>query len=321
MVKPINVHDPRYLSEVVPPGIKALGAALRAEFHRPPIAFGDKGNEKHDFGYHRSANWILHSPDSRRGANDGSVNGALNQGGDPNWICAFDFTPADENKPENKVLMKAITQRVLDAAKARDPRLADVAQFAGTIDGDHVITFRGFDGAPLDPFDRTHLTHVHGSIFRSRAANDHTGIFEVMIGEDMGLTAAQNNALAEVWATLVSIRDGKSVTGVPSHPAGPSWLVTQVNALAAATAQSAQREQDMLTALSELAKNSPSVNTADIVAAINARTTDVTALVSQQSARILELEQELAQLHKAAEANPAAPGSNLPESVAVAVEE
>ncbi len=75
-------------------------------------------------------------------------------------------------------------QRVYDAAKARDPRLAGLREFAGTIDGVNVITFNCADGSLKSPFDRSHLDHTHGSFWRSRAGNDHTGILQVLLGKD-----------------------------------------------------------------------------------------------------------------------------------------
>jgi hypothetical protein len=297
--KRINTRDVRYLSEVVPPSINALGRALRETFHCPADSFGAKGNEFHNYGYHRSTNWIRNSPDSRDRGQDYSIQGGLNQAADGNWIGAFDFTPGSWGSPRNRQLMSEITNRVYTAAKARDPRLANLYEFAGTLDGKHVITFKCADGSLKNPFDSTHLDHVHGSLWRSRAANDHTGILEVMIGvEDVPLSREQGNALAEAWAMIASLRDGVPVGPVDTHPGGPNWLVVKVNALMTATAQSAQREQDMLAALRALAQQAPDADTDVILARIDARTADVTGLIGQQSARIVELEQELELLRK-----------------------
>lgn len=189
---PLNATDRYYRAETTAPSINRLGAGLRNAYERPADAFGAKGNLVHTSGYHRSRAWILHSPDSRSGARDYSVLQALDQGGSDDDVSAFDFTPAAWGSADNRAKMRVITSRVYAAAKARDPRLANLREFAGTLNGTSVVTFNCADGTLRDPFDSSHLDHGHGSLWRSRAAADHTGILHVMLGAPAGLVAGED---------------------------------------------------------------------------------------------------------------------------------
>jgi hypothetical protein len=185
---PLDPTDPYYLTEVTPASIDVLGRALCTAYSRPSGAFGAKGNTVHLGGYHRSRRWILHSSDSAYGSADYSVRQTLDKSGDEDWISAFDFVPGSWGTPGNRALMRELTGRVYDAAKNRDSRLSSLREFAGTLNGTSVVTFNCADGSLKSPFDSSHLDHVHGSLWRSRAANDHSGILAVMLGEDMALT-------------------------------------------------------------------------------------------------------------------------------------
>ncbi len=183
MATPISTTDRFYRAEVVPSSIDRLGVQLCQAYGRPAAAFGDKGNQVHDSGYHRSRAWVLHSPDSRYGVRDYSVLQPLDRGGDENWVAAFDFTPGDWGTARNRALMAQMTGRVYAAAKAHDPRLSTLREFAGTLDGRTVVTFNCADGSLKTPFDPTHLDHGHGSAWRSRAADDHSGVLAVILGQ------------------------------------------------------------------------------------------------------------------------------------------
>lgn len=298
----ISAADRYYVAETVPSTIRDIGRALCTAFGRPPDAAGDKGNLVHDSGYHRSERWLRNSPDSRRRDQDASLRGDLNRSADPNAVSAFDFTPGSTER------MILITRRVHAAAKRRDPRVANLAEFAGTLDGRTVVTFRCSDGGLLAPFDKSHLWHVHGSIYRARSTSNHTGIIAVMLGDeedDMSLTAAQNNALAEAWATVASLRDGGPVAKVDTNPGGPNWLVEQIRHLAAAAAADATRDAAMATtvtqlaaAVNQLAGGDPTgapIDTVRILAAIR----EATEQTRQMMLRIDELEAELEQRRQA----------------------
>lgn len=179
---PLNENDPRYRAEVTPQAIRNMEVPLCSAYGVGLDAFGAKGNTTHLSGFHRSHNWLISSPDSRYGFNDYSIQGSRNQGGNWDWVSAFDFTPGAWGSVDNRNKMITITKRVRAAARANDHRLADLYEFAGTEDGHTVVTFYGQGGGSKTPFDSSHLDHVHGSFWRDGAANDHSGLLAVMLG-------------------------------------------------------------------------------------------------------------------------------------------
>lgn len=188
---PLSTRDPYYKAEVVPESIDDMAAPLCSAYGVGAGAFGAKGNLVHTSGYHRSRDWVLNSKDSKYKSRDYSVQRELDKQGDPDWISAFDFTPGDWGTAENRRRMIEITKRMRAAARRNDPRLADLFEFAGTEDGKTVITFYCQGGEAKAPFDLSHLDHIHGSFYRGRAANNHRGVIEVMLGledNDMGDT-------------------------------------------------------------------------------------------------------------------------------------
>lgn len=187
----LSPTDPYYRAEAVPQSIEDMAAPLCRAYGVPADAFGDKGNVYHDYGYHRSRAWIFNSPDSRYGYSDYSVQTSRDRAGDQNWISAFDFTPGAWGTQDNRQKMITLTKRMRAAARAYDPRLADLREIAGTEDGRTVVTFKAQGGADLSPFDSSHLDHLHGSFWRDSAANNHQGIVDVLLGtggdeDDMG---------------------------------------------------------------------------------------------------------------------------------------
>jgi len=181
---PINMNDPRIKAEWVPPTITAVGTALRQRYGTGADSIGTQGNNVHNSGYHRSENWIRNSPDSRDHDQDYSIQGELNRSQNRDAVCALDFTPGSWGTQENRRRMIELTTRVRTAALAHDPRLSDVFEFAGTLNGTNVVTFRCSDGASRSPFDSSHLDHMHASFFRSRALNNHDGFIDVLLGDD-----------------------------------------------------------------------------------------------------------------------------------------
>lgn len=212
---PISMSDPFVRAEVVPPAISAMRAPLCTHYNVPNTNFGDRGNEYHSSGYHRSRRWVLLSPDSRYGTRDYSVQNSLDHSGDENWISAFDFTPAVWGTARNRATMVEITNRVLDAARRNDSRLSSLREFAGTIDGRTVITFSCQGGGPRTPFDSTHLDHVHGSFWRGRADDNHQGILDVMLG-----TTSEDDDMGASFGPITIERDGTTSLCIPPVQAG-----------------------------------------------------------------------------------------------------
>lgn len=270
----INMNDPRILAEWDPPTIKAVGAALRGAYGTSADAVGIRGNNVHNSGYHRSENWIRNSPDSRDHDADYSLQGSLNVSADRNAVCALDFTPGSWGTSENRRRMIELTTRMRNAALAHDPRLSNVFEFAGTLNGSSVVTFRCSDGAARSPFDSSHLDHCHISFYRARALNNHDGVTAVLLGgtdldttehgwldEDRrwsatGMRAAV--ALAKMTPTWKEFSDNPA-----SEVQYANGLYTMLTAM-----------QSQLTALSAavtaLSTGGTSIDTAAVISAINA---------------------------------------------------
>jgi hypothetical protein len=223
---PISASDPRYQSEKQPPQIMDLQAPLCATYARPSSSFGCKGNLVHDYGGHRSFNWIVGSPDSRYRWSDATIQGTLNNTGlDRDDCCAMDFTPGVWGTSSNRARMVAITQRVYEAARARDPRLSSVWRFAGTLNGTSVITFNCADGSLRTPFDSSHLDHIHIDFWRSRARWNHSGLLELLT-----LGADDMAQLDDVHYTLTHI---DAVGSTVAHHVAMGMALAGVNELRA----------------------------------------------------------------------------------------
>jgi hypothetical protein len=236
---PLSPSDPYYVAEITPASIAAMEHPLCSAYGVGLDAFGAKGNTVHTSGYHRSRQWILNSPDSDYGSSDYSVRDSRDKTGDQRWVSAFDFTPGSWGTADNRNKMVAITKRVRAAARARDPRLADLREFAGTEDGRNVVTFYCADGSAKSPFDSSHLDHCHGSFWRSRANNDHSGIVAVMLGVPTGaLMALSDQQQQDLWEWLALLVDpGTPPAGRPGDrfhfPPTLMQIKTKVDQLAA----------------------------------------------------------------------------------------
>lgn len=241
----VSASDPAYRAEVTPPAIGALGVRLCSAWGVGATAFGSRGNLQHTNGYHRSRRYnLVHAPGNY------SIQLAADRGGDENWVSAFDFTPDVWGTAANRSKMTIITKRMRAAARARDPRIRTLREFAGTEDGHNVVTIDMQTGGDRTPFDSSHLDHGHGSILRMYAADDHTGIFEVMAGIPAGGESEMDVndpipgvpgltlgvLLRDLWTNAV-VQRGLTLdaSGVPQrHPADrwtqPHLLTAQVTA-------------------------------------------------------------------------------------------
>jgi hypothetical protein len=229
----VSASDPAYLAEVTPSSFAALGKLLCRGWRVGPDAFGARGNLKHTKGYHRSRRYnMAHTP------GDYSVQLAADRAGDEDWVSAFDFTPGAWGTAANRAEMVKITKRMRAAARARDPRVRALREFAGTENGTTVVTIDMQTGGDRSPFDSSHLDHGHGSIFRAYAAQDHTGIYEVMAGIPAGGTADMdvNDAipgvpgltlgtlLRDVWTHAVVERGlTLDANGIPQRHPSDRW--------------------------------------------------------------------------------------------------
>lgn len=223
----LDVTNTWYRAEVVPQTQKDLVRKLAAFHGVGADSMGTRGNTSHTSGYHRSRNWVLKV--SARKASDYSVQLAVDKQGDPNWTCAVDGTPGSWGTPENRRRMIVATGNLINAAKAHDPRLAAVREIAGTLDGKHVVTWDCSRNAFKDPFDSSHLDHYHVSLYRGMAANDHTGIFEVIAGIGSSATGA-NNQEADKMLDLIQWTGSAAVfitDGITARLLTPNGLTSE----------------------------------------------------------------------------------------------
>lgn len=161
--------------EYQPPSLAALCEQLRQHFGVDAAALGSKGDNSHLYGYHRSRAWILSSAFSAYGDGDYSVQAAADQQGDPNWLCAVDFTPGDADT------MISVCQRLDAAAKAgKTPQLRE---WYGNVDGDQVVDGWDLLADRAASSDSSHLWHLHMSFLRGRANDDHGNLFRILTGQ------------------------------------------------------------------------------------------------------------------------------------------
>lgn len=253
---PINTAFPAYRAEVVPRPIRDLGERLCADLGLPDDAFGAKGGTTHYAGPHRSPRWLRTSPQSRNGADDWSLRGALNTPRDDNEVSAFDLTPGSWGTAENRRRMVAMTSNMLAAARRHDPRLLPMRRFAGTLDGRTVVTFECQGGALIDPYDSSHLDHGHGEVWRSRTHMSLLGVAEIITGGDM--SAQAENILVALAAGLDNYvaADGRTVAMVPTVETKRNieFRATVLAKLAADETRD-KATQAMLVALTEMIKS------------------------------------------------------------------
>lgn len=162
-----------YRDETIPVELAYLARNIRSHFGLDKYAIGTRGNNVHLSGYHRSRNWVLKSKfATRRGysVTDSPLNA---KGGNGNWICAIDISVPD------RILLPMCKR--LDAA-VRAGKLEKVAEWYGNKDGDKRVD--GYDNIDNEvaSSDASHLWHLHISLIRSRANENHADLFAVLSG-------------------------------------------------------------------------------------------------------------------------------------------
>lgn len=196
---PISATDPRYIAEYIPARLQEFIDEARRRFALPASHVGSKGDLNHSYGYHRSRNWIVNSPDSRFRLDDYSIRSTADRAGDGNWLAAVDISIATD-------LLKTVCQRLKAAADAGDQRLAGWREFLGTLDG---VNTYGWDivGRYKKTPDRSHLWHLHLSRQRQYCNTPMLGILDVMLGDDM-LTTEQQQQLTNIHSWLFQLCKG-----------------------------------------------------------------------------------------------------------------
>lgn len=202
--------EPWWRREVITAELAWLGDELCRRTNRPRSAWGDKGNEAHLNGGHRSQEWILNSDwcnNSSYTVQSGLSAEQLRH------IGAGDFTPETWGSATNRALMVTHTGNLFAAARAG--RLTGLRQIFGTLDGRRPIGLNVLSNSTTVP-DDSHLDHLHFTFDRRylRDAALMARIADIVTGDDM--TPEQQASLENVnYATFALISD------LPSYPAFP----------------------------------------------------------------------------------------------------
>ncbi|MEO6703166.1 MAG: peptidoglycan-binding domain-containing protein [Jatrophihabitantaceae bacterium] len=140
------------MNEYAPSAIRGLYDLVKARIPAAELS-GIVGDSAHTYGYHRCRNVVPGGDYSRQHA--------LDQQGDGWAASALDVTlPPDQ--------MRAVTARLISAAKVGDPRLRALREFCGTTDGTRTHSFDLSNRREaLGEWDASHLWHVHLSIYRA----------------------------------------------------------------------------------------------------------------------------------------------------------
>lgn len=161
-----------YQREIVPANLAKLRDDLIAVFKLTPDSVGIRGNPATHFrGYHRSRNFVLNSPScTDRGY---SVTAAVNTGGNPDWVSAIDITLPTP-------LLLTVCQRLNEAVLAG--KIEKVVEWFGNLNGDTRVD--GYDNIAntAATSDSSHLWHLHISLARSLADDDHSDVFRILTG-------------------------------------------------------------------------------------------------------------------------------------------
>jgi hypothetical protein len=147
--------EPWWSREVVTAELSWLGSELRRLTGRPREAWGDKGNNRHLSGGHRSQEWILNSDYCTNRSYTVQTGLSSDQ---LRHIGACDWTPGDWGTTANRELMVRQTKNLWDAAKAG--KLTGLRQIFGTLDGRNATGLNVVSGSTTVP-DSSHLDHWH----------------------------------------------------------------------------------------------------------------------------------------------------------------
>jgi hypothetical protein len=152
-----------------------LGDELCRRTKRPRGAFGNKGDNAHLRGSHRSQEWILKSRYCT--SRSYTVQSGLTAT-QARHIAGVDFTPGSDSQ------MIAQCKRIYAAMRAG--RLEEVREFYGNVDGNKVVD--GWDNVRnrAATSDSSHLWHWHLTIDRRHCANKPLmeRILAIVLGED-----------------------------------------------------------------------------------------------------------------------------------------
>lgn len=179
------------IGETVPESLSALRNWVLDAFDLSGNAVGIIGDEAHLSGYHRSRDWILTDPRSENKRLDYSVTHMFDQMGPGSAVAAMDIS-LDRKR------MIEVTGRLMRAMRDQDPRVSNLREFYGTLDGDNVTGWDARYGRTVSS-DDSHLWHIHLSFWRGRAGNDHSGVLAVLTGEEIDMDEVQDLRLKLIF--------------------------------------------------------------------------------------------------------------------------
>jgi len=214
------------MTAYAPAAIQQLFAAIQARIQVAQFG-GIVGDQQHSFGYHLARNDLP--------ATDYSVQLPADHLGDGAAASALDVTLG-----LGSPLMITCTSRLLNAARAGDPRLRALRSFCGTTDGQntHPYDLSNHQDGPLNSWDKSHLWHIHLSIYREFSNNwaALAPIADVFCGvQPAAPTSVITSAVEEEMYTLYQIPNyAPNANRVYAVRAGsvPIWLsIDDLNAL------------------------------------------------------------------------------------------
>jgi hypothetical protein len=171
---------------------------------------------------HRARGGFHISREDQPGSNY-SVQGASNRKGRSDYASALDM-----NMP--RLQMQAVTKRVLDAARKRDPRLVKyVHAFNGTVDGRKAIRIEMKGGhTRVVSASEDHTWHTHLEIYRE-FANDKRAmqsILSVVTGKPLPKKKPVKKVAGVVAGVVAVIIGGGISQGKPVTPPAPKPSVS-----------------------------------------------------------------------------------------------
>lgn len=209
------------------------------------------------------------------------------------------------------VSLRSLTLGFVDACQRGDPRTADVREVIFTPDGS---TVRRFDRLGIRTTgDSSHLFHTHISFFRDsegrRARPDNVlGLLQELIeGNDMGGYGYPDPGMpiAEAYRMDALMAGSETVRGGP-YAGEPMWLVGAVKRLETAAAADATRDAAAKVAIDALAQAlaaaGGSVDSAAIIARMDAIAAAESQTVASLRAEVAALRHQLAERDRAAAA-------------------
>lgn len=228
--------------EIVTDELKQFEGWIRAHFGLPADAIGDKGNNVHLSGSHRSQEWILDSQHCTNRTYTVQSNLTAEQ---KRHIAGVDVTPTRQQLLE-------MCQRLDEATRAG--RLEEVVYWYGNKDGDQRVD--GYDNIrnAVATSDSSHLWHLHLSLDRRvlRDLNALRRVYAVLTGEGDDMTPEQDAALGRIDTRLAAIFYGMDANtfidppmqGEPNQLKGQiAEVARQVEAMAAPAAPVLSDEQ------------------------------------------------------------------------------